>query len=128
MFILAADIPSTLLFPQLTCAVYIPDVNGAGALAGFLVGLVLRIGGGEPLIDLPPFIHYPWYSLEDGQLFPYKTFTMMVSFMVIVSVSQIMTFLAKKNVIPSQMISWKSQDKYSIQLEETSEVKNLAET
>ena len=36
-----------------------PKANRIGSIAAFVVSLVLRVGGGEPLLGLPAFIPYP---------------------------------------------------------------------
>ena len=89
MFILAADIVFVIIFPQLTAVLYVPScVSPAGAVAGFFLGLVLRIGAGEPIVDLPAWIHFPLYSESDGgQLFPFRTVSMLLSFAAIISIS-----------------------------------------
>jgi high affinity choline transporter 7 len=48
-----------LLFPQLLFALFDPKVNRTGSIVSFTVSLVLRVGGGEPLLSLPAFIPYP---------------------------------------------------------------------
>lgn len=40
------------------------------------VGLLLRLSGGEPLLHMKAFIHYPMYT--DGvQYFPFRTMSML---------------------------------------------------
>ena len=91
MFILAADIVFVIIFPQLTAVLFFPSfVNSAGAFAGFFLGLVLRIGAGEPIVDLPVWIYFPYYSEEDGgQLFPFRTVSMLLSLGAIVLVTKL---------------------------------------
>ena len=48
-----------LLFPQLLWALYDRKANLAGSMVAFTVSLVLRLGGGEPLLGLPATIPYP---------------------------------------------------------------------
>src|SRR5207244_5098502 len=62
-------------------------VNRVGSITAFCLSLVLRLGGGEPLVGLPHFIPYPeifasllpgepasWYEPGTGaMLFPFKT-------------------------------------------------------
>jgi high affinity choline transporter 7 len=48
-----------LLFPQLLFALFDPKANRTGSIVAFAVSLVLRVGGGEPLLSLPAFIAYP---------------------------------------------------------------------
>ncbi len=72
---------------QLVCVVY-ADPNTYGSFTGYVLGLVLRLGGGEPFFGLEPFIDYP-----GGRYFPFKTFSMLVSGLTIVVVSAAARFL-----------------------------------
>ncbi len=92
MFILAADFIYVVMFPQLVCAVYVPWANGYGSLIGYISGILLRLGAGEPYINLEPFIRYPFYS-EGQQLFPVRTFAMLISWLLILTVSYLTAFL-----------------------------------
>lgn len=96
MFIMAADIVFVILFPQLVAVVFISFSNTYGALTGYIVGLVLRLGAGEPFLDLNPAFHYPFYDPEMGQLFPFRTVAMISSFLCILSVSKIFEILFEK--------------------------------
>jgi high affinity choline transporter 7 len=87
LFILAADVVFVIVLPQLFCAVFIKRTNVYGAITGFLLGSVLRMGAGEALLDWQPFIEYPFYSVDSGQQFPFRTFAMVVSLVTIVTVS-----------------------------------------
>ena len=70
-----------LLFPQLLLAVRCPLlVNTYGSLASFVVGLVLRLLGGEPGLGLPPRLRYPLFDAATGeQRFPHRTMAMLVA-------------------------------------------------
>ena len=86
LWFLCADLVYVILFPQLVSVVYLKGTNTYGSLSGYLVGLLLRLLGGEPLIGLPASIKYPGF--HDGlQRFPYKTLTMLISFAFIILVS-----------------------------------------
>jgi len=63
-----------LLIFQLASVIY-GDPNTYGSICAFIIGVILRLGGGEPFFKLKPFIYYP-----GGNNFPYKTFSMLVSF------------------------------------------------
>ncbi|XP_061184790.1 high-affinity choline transporter 1-like [Saccostrea echinata] len=95
LFVLAADIVFVIVLPQLFCAVFIRWTNVYGAIPGFLVGTILRIGAGEVLLDWPPFIEYPFYSVESGQIFPFRTFAMIISVIIIVTISLFVNLLRK---------------------------------
>ena len=100
LWALCSDLVFVILFPQLLCAIYVPFVNTYGSLAAFIIGLVLRLGGGEPVIGLKPFIKYPLF--DEGlnkQMFPFRTLAMAVSLVTLLVVSYItMTVFKSCNV------------------------------
>ena len=59
LWFFTSDLVFVLLFPQLVFALFDTHVNRIGSMAAFAVSFVLRVGGGEPLLGLPAFIHYP---------------------------------------------------------------------
>jgi high affinity choline transporter 7 len=87
LWFFTADLVYVLLFPQLVMAMFDPRANRAGSVTAFVVSLVLRAGGGIPLLFVPAFIPYPewfgsilpgepsdWYDAASGEmLFPVKT-------------------------------------------------------
>jgi high affinity choline transporter 7 len=87
LWFFTSDLVFVLLFPQLVCALFDRKANLAGSIVAFAVSLVLRLGGGEPLFNVPPLIPYPeiaghllplnassWYDPQTGALlFPFKT-------------------------------------------------------
>src|SRR3954452_19589409 len=83
LWFFTSDLVFVLLFPQLVYALFDRQANRLGSMTAFFVSLVLRVGGGEPLLGLKPLIHYPelctanpaqWYDPATGaMLFPYKT-------------------------------------------------------
>lgn len=86
LWYLSSDLVYCILFPQLTLALFYKGANTYGSIAGFIVALILRIGGGEPLLNIPPLLPYP--MIEDGVvLFPFRTFAMLCSLATIVIVS-----------------------------------------
>ena len=103
LFALCSDLVYVILFPQLVCVIYVPHVNTYGSMAGYLVGLILRVLGGEKLIGLPPLIKYPFYSDVHGQMFPFRTFAMVLSLITIVGVSYLMRLLFIKEILPEKM-------------------------
>ncbi|CAH2225491.1 high affinity choline transporter 1-like [Pelobates cultripes] len=103
LWFLSGELVYALLFPQLCCALFISSTNTYGSAAGFIVGLVLRLLGGEQSLKIPPLLHYPGCTLIDGvyvQLFPFKTFTMLVSLTTIVIVSYLAQVMFMKKVLP----------------------------
>ena len=67
--------------------------------SSFFTGLVLRLLGGEPLVGIPALLKYPMYNDDDGQLFPFKTFTMLCSLFTIIGISFVTHRLFTNNVI-----------------------------
>ena len=91
-----------ILFPQLFCVIYVPAANTYGALVGYITAVILRVGGGEAVIHLEPFIEYPYYNPIDGQLFPFRTLAMCCSFMAIVLVSYLTKSLFVSKFLPNK--------------------------
>ncbi len=88
LWYLSADLVFVILFPQLVMALFWRGANYLGALAGVVVGLVLRLGGGEPALGLAAWIPYPWWDAQSQTpLFPFRTFAMVASLLTIWLVS-----------------------------------------
>jgi solute carrier family 5 (high affinity choline transporter), member 7 len=66
LWFFTSDLVFVLLFPQLLFALFDTKANRTGSIAAFVVSLVLRVGGGEPLLGLPALISYP-------QAVPFRT-------------------------------------------------------
>ena len=103
LWALCSDLVYVILFPQLCCVVYFHGTNTYGSFIGYVLGLVLRVGGGEDKIGLPPFIKYPYYDDTDGQLFPFRTLAMIVSFVAIIIVSYLLKFLFEREILPKKL-------------------------
>jgi high affinity choline transporter 7 len=58
LWFFTSDLVFVLLFPQLVYALFDPRANRTGSICAFVVGLVLRLGGGEPILAIPQFIPY----------------------------------------------------------------------
>ncbi|NXJ78832.1 SC5A7 protein, partial [Trogon melanurus] len=103
LWFLSGELVYALLFPQLCCALFAPSTNTYGSAAGFLVGLLLRLLAGEPALSIPPVICYPACSLVNGtytQLFPFKTFTVLLTLGTIIAVSYLAVILFQRNFLP----------------------------
>jgi high affinity choline transporter 7 len=59
LWFFTSDLVFVLLFPQLVWALFDRRVNLTGSVVAFAVSLVLRVGGGEPLLGVPALIPYP---------------------------------------------------------------------
>ncbi|EUB56419.1 High-affinity choline transporter [Echinococcus granulosus] len=91
LWFLSSDLVYVILFPQLISVLFIPFTNTYGSLAGFLVGLFLRLTSGERTIGLPALFRYPGYDYEAGlQRAPVKTIAMLGSLVVSTLVSYLM--------------------------------------
>lgn len=103
LWFLSGELVYALLFPQLCCTLFFPSTNTYGSAAGFLVGLLLRLLAGEPALSIPPIICYPSCSLVNGtysQLFPFKTFTVLLTLGTIIAVSYLAAFVFQRNLLP----------------------------
>lgn len=88
LWYLCADLVYVILFPQLLCVVYFEQSNTYGCLAGYAVGLLLRLSGGEALLHFPAIVQYPLYdSVSNVQYFPFRTMSMLASLATTVTVS-----------------------------------------
>ena len=63
-------------------------------MCAYVIGLVLRLGGGEETFNLKPFIYYPGEAN-----FPYKTFAMIISLITLLFVSFLARFMFEKGVL-----------------------------
>lgn len=87
LWVLTSDLIYVMLFPQLLLTVYWPNVmNTYGSLAGYIVGAILRFGGGESTFHIPQFIPYPAW-------FPFRTVAMIVGLIVMLCVSLLFRFM-----------------------------------
>ena len=115
LFHLCSDLVFVILFPQLCCVIYLKGANTYGSIAGYILGLVLRVGGGEDKIGFPSFIKYPFYDEVNGQLFPFRTMSMVISLITIVMVSYLAKFLFEREIIPLKYDFLNSFKKYELE-------------
>lgn len=88
LWFLCSDFVYCLLFPALVCALFDPQANTKGALAGFVMAAVLRFGGGDEILGIPQFLPYP--TNTDGLvLVPFRTIAMLSGLLTIVVISRI---------------------------------------
>lgn len=81
LWFFTSDLVFVLLFPQLVFALFDEKVNLSGSVAAFTVSLVLRAGGGEPLLGLPRWIAYP-------ETVPFRTLAALAGFVLLPVVSR----------------------------------------
>ncbi|XP_046903022.1 high-affinity choline transporter 1 [Hypomesus transpacificus] len=106
LWYLSSDLVYVIIFPQLLSVLFVKGTNTYGSVAAYVFGLLLRIGGGEPYLKLPPFIYYPGWVRQSKihhttgevehfiqQRFPFKTISMLASFLGNVGVSYLAKYL-----------------------------------
>ncbi|XP_028292186.1 high-affinity choline transporter 1-like [Gouania willdenowi] len=112
LWYLSSDLVYVIIFPQLLSVLFIKGTNTYGSVAGYVFGLLLRIGGGEPYLKLPPFIYYPGWVMQSKvhpltfdveyyvqQRFPFKTVSMVASFLANVVFSYLTKYLFESGML-----------------------------
>jgi high affinity choline transporter 7 len=103
LWFLTSDLVFVLLFPQLVYAVFDPKANRTGSIVAFCTSLVLRLGGGEPILAVPRMIDYDgllagalpadaglWFDpAGDATLFPVRTFAALIGVILLPLVSRL---------------------------------------
>jgi high affinity choline transporter 7 len=103
LWFFTSDLIFVLLVPQLIAALFDRRANRVGSMAAFAISLVLRLGGGEPLFGMRPWLPYAdwfsavlpgpeasWYDPAGGALlFPYKTLAAAAGLVVLPVVSRL---------------------------------------
>ncbi|XP_022596840.1 high-affinity choline transporter 1-like [Seriola lalandi dorsalis] len=112
LWYLSSDLVYVIIFPQLLSVLFVKGTNTYGSVAGYVFGLLLRIGGGEPYLKLPPFIYYPGWVIQEKvhhltgdkeyfvqQRFPFKSVSMVASFLANVSFSYLTKYLFESGMM-----------------------------
>lgn len=86
---MCSDLVYVILFPQLLMVVHFKEYcNTYGSLAAYLIAFFVRLSGGEPLMGLEAFVHFPgWDEENKRQLFPFRTMAMLMSLITLIGVS-----------------------------------------
>ncbi|KAK9540298.1 hypothetical protein VZT92_002759 [Zoarces viviparus] len=105
-WLVGVDMSYTIMFPQLVCVLFCKVSNGYGATLGYLMGIILRLLSGEPLIGLPPAIQFPGCRMDDEgkltQYFPFRTTIMVTSLLTILLVSWLTSIIFNKGLLPER--------------------------
>ncbi|KAM3862474.1 high-affinity choline transporter 1-like [Diretmus argenteus] len=112
LWYLSSDLVYVIIFPQLLSVLFVKGTNTYGSVAGYIFGLLLRIGGGEPYLKLPPFIYYPGWVIQEKthhltgeveyfvqQRFPFKSVSMVASFLANVAFSYLTKYLFESGIL-----------------------------
>ncbi|KAM4796930.1 high affinity choline transporter 1 [Rhinophrynus dorsalis] len=107
LWYLSSDLVYIIIFPQLLCVLFIKGTNTYGSVAGYVFGGFLRISGGEPYLYLQALICYPGcYPDKNGiylQRFPFKTLSMVSSFLANIAFSYLAKYLFEKGTLPPKL-------------------------
>ncbi|XP_042354397.1 high-affinity choline transporter 1-like [Plectropomus leopardus] len=105
-WMVSSDLTYTIMLPQLICILFTEVANGYGAIAGFLVAVVMRLLCGEPLFSLPVVLQFPGCTSEDGvyaQCYPIKTICMLSALISVLVVSAVTSLLFNKGIFPEKL-------------------------
>lgn len=105
-WLVGVDMSYTIMFPQLVCILFFRVSNSYGAAVGLIMGIILRVLSGEPLLGLPPVIQFPGCRLDkEGkmtQYFPFRTAIMVASMLSILLFSWLMSIIFNKGLLPER--------------------------
>lgn len=130
-WLVGVDMSYTIMFPQLVCILFFKVSNGYGASVGYLLGIIMRVLSGEPLIGLPPAIRFPGCRLDaEGRLtqyFPFRTAIMIISLLSILLFSWLASVVFNKGLLSERWDVYKVKRKQKPTDKATDDKKTSAE-
>ncbi|CAL9687435.1 unnamed protein product [Knipowitschia caucasica] len=105
IWLLRSDLTYTLMLPQLVCVLFFQVSNGYGAVLGCVIGTVLRVLCGEPVLGIPPVLMFPGCTLVNGvyeQRSPIRTICMLSAVVSILLFSWVFAQLFDRGLIPEK--------------------------
>jgi high affinity choline transporter 7 len=94
LWFLCSDLVYCILFAQLVTALFDKRANAIGSASGFIVSVVLRLGGGESSLSIPTWIPYPMIDADGVVNFPFRTTSMLAGLLTIIVVSRLTSKLS----------------------------------
>ncbi|XP_053393531.1 high-affinity choline transporter 1-like [Mercenaria mercenaria] len=128
LWFLCSDLVYVVLFPQLLCAIYLRWTNTYGSLSGYIVGIFFRLAAGEVALGIPVLIKYPFFSETNGQMFPFRTFAMLLSLNTIMFMSYATNYLFHHRIISRRFDIFETKKRESIHKIKQMEMSPLRQT
>lgn len=91
LWYLCADLVYCVLFPQLVIVLFYRKAIPIAVVAGIAFAVILRVGGGEPLLGIDAFINYPLQGDDGVSSFPFRTLAMLVNLFGTIALSWLIT-------------------------------------
>ena len=96
LWLLCGDLVYSVLFPQLTLALFDRKANRIGAIGGLLISAFLRLGGGDSTLGFPAFLPYPQGDFD----FPFRTLAMITGLVSAILLSRLTVSIDPPRAIP----------------------------